>query len=104
MKKNISKKWRWTIGTTASMLTIVPLIAVSAVACAQPSLKQNISNQQIVNALQNYFVKNPNLLNGSETVNQQSNIFLSSIYYISWSEILNYLRAELKLKTKTWYW
>lgn len=98
MNKNISKKMKWIIGSTTSALSIIPLVAVSAVACSQSTLKKQITNQQIANALQNYFIKNSNLLNGSVTVDSPNNIFFSSMYYLNWSSILNYLKTALETK------
>lgn len=102
-EKIVQKKWKLIIGVAVSTLSIIPLIAVSAVACSQPNIqksKVHYNNQEIANALQNYLAKNKSFLNGSAAINQQNNLFLEPIYYINWSGILNYVKSELHQKPK----
>lgn len=96
-KTKFSKKIKWIIGATASVLVMTPVVATSLVACSTNSKKENgsgentnnnnnnnnqkYSNAQIANGIQNYFLigAGANFLSANSVSAQaQKQFFLST--------------------------
>lgn len=95
-KTKFSKKIKWIIGATASVLVMTPVVATSLVACSTNSKKENgsgentnnnnnnnnqkYSNAQIANGIQNYFLigAGANFLSANSVSAQAQKQFFSS--------------------------